>query len=230
MAWARVVGRGAAVVLALGLVLTGCGDDDDTAATDGDGGPSSSVPAADLTGLLLTAEDVPGDWQAVTEATAADFGSVADIPCEDTVVDPTIGERLTAEAGVVLEPADGSLQGIRQVLVAGEADQLASDLDAVFGAFESCIGTESTTPDGERLTSEVYPVPDFGDQRMAVTTIVGEPPDFETTWQVHTLFVRVDDVAMQLTQFEIVRGGDEPTVTDDEVLALFETAVERLGG
>ncbi|MCU0272293.1 MAG: hypothetical protein MUE34_03585 [Acidimicrobiales bacterium] len=229
MGWTRVVGRGSAVVLALGLVLTGCGDDDDTA-TDGDGGPTSSVPAADLTDRLLTPEDVPGDWQAVTEATAADFGSAADLPCADTAVNPTIAERLAADAGVILEPADGSLLGIRQVLVAGEADQLDSDLEAVFGALESCIGGESIAPDGERLTSEVFPVPELGDQRTAVTTLVGEPPDFETTWRVHTLFVRVDDVAMQLTQFEIVRGGDEPTVTDDDVLALFETAVDRLEG
>jgi hypothetical protein len=226
----RAVGRGSAVVLVLGLVFTACGDDDTTTTTDGDGGPSSSVPAADLAGLLLTAEDVPGDWQVVTEASAADFGSVADLPCEETAVNPTIDERLTAEAGVILEPADGSLQGIRQVLVEGEADQLTADLDAVFGALGSCIGSESTAPDGERLTSEVFPVPDLGDQRTAISTIVGEPPDFETTWRVHTLFVRVDDVAMQLAQFEIVRGGDEPTVTDDEVLALFETAVERLEG
>jgi hypothetical protein len=35
---------------------------------------------------------------------------------------------------------------------------------------------------------------------------------------------------MRLVQFEIVRGGDEPTVTDDEVHARFETAVERLEG
>ncbi len=229
MAWTRAVGRGSAIVLTLGLVFAGCGDDDDTA-TDGDGGTTSSVPAADLTGLLLAPEDVPGDWVVVTEAMAADFGSVADLPCEDTAVNPTIVERLTAEAGVIIEPADGSLQGIRQVLVDGEADQLGSDLDAVFGELESCLGSESTAPDGERLTSEVFAVPEFGDQRTAIVTVVGEPPDFETTWQVHSLFVRVDDVAMQLVQFEIVRGGDEPTVTDDEVLALFETAVERLEG
>jgi hypothetical protein len=228
MSWMRRVGRVSVAVLVVGGALAGCGDDDAEPSAEGDGG--TTLPDADLSGLLLTPADVPGDWQVVTEATAADFGSVADLPCEDAAVDPTIADRLTAEAGVILEPADGSLQGIRQVLVDGEAEQLGSDLDAVFGALESCLGVESTAPDGERLTSEVFPVPELGDQRTAIATVVGEPPDFATTWRVHTLLVRVDDVAMQLTQFEIVRDGDEPTVTDDEVLALFETAVERLEG
>jgi heat shock protein HslJ len=54
------MGRLLALFLALGLVLSACGDDDGEVSTDGDGGPSSEVTFDDLVGKAFRSTSVTG--------------------------------------------------------------------------------------------------------------------------------------------------------------------------
>jgi hypothetical protein len=231
------ISRCVVIAAGLSLVAAGCGSDSEPSASStsssstgssSTSGPSSTASVVDLDAMLLTAAEGPEGWVVMGDMSPEDLGSLGDPICPDTAINPTIIARLKATSAVILEPADGSLKGMQELLVTGEPDRLAADLDIVFDTVEVC-GEEFTTVDGEKVQYVPFDIPDLGDQRNATTLKAFEPPDFQTTWLGHSAVVRVGSVALMLNQFEIVDTPDtEPSMSDAEFMEILERAVAKL--
>lgn len=224
-----------AVVLV--AVVTACGSDKSAPATTPatTSAASTTVPGPDLTPLLLTVDDLvglDGEWTVMTDMSPDDLGSLASSPCPDTTLDPELVERLRPTAGVIFEPADGSMQGVQELILSGDPARLEADLEAVIGSVESCVGEQYEVPDtGEKVQYDLIDVGDLGDQRAVATVTAFEPPDFMTTWRGHTAIVRVGDTAIMVNQFQILDSPDlEPSMTDEEFVTLLQAAVAKLAG
>jgi hypothetical protein len=214
-------------VAVLALALTACGSDAAPA--------TSTVSPAELKAMLLTVDDlegIDGGWTVKADTSTADLGSLAESPCPDVALDQQLVARLKPTDGVIFEPGDGSLRGIQQLILTGNAAQLKLDLDTVFGNVESCVGVQYEVPDsGEKVEYDLVDVGELGDQRSAATITAFEPPEFTTTWRGHTAIVRVGAVVIMLNEFEILKSPDEkPTMTDEMFTSLLTEAVSRLGG
>jgi hypothetical protein len=224
------------IVAVLGLLAAAgaCGEDHKESRTTA--APATAVAATtttasptDLAPLLLDASDVGEGWNASTELSIADLGSIGESPCPGTAINPTIAQRLKPTVGVQFEPADGSKRGIQEVVLSGNTERLAADLDIVFGGVDVCKDVETTTPDAEKLRYEPLAVPELGDQRMAAIVTVFEPPDFQVTWRGHTAIVRYRSIAIMLNQFEILPSPqDKPVMSDAEFVELLRKAVTKL--
>ena len=172
-------------------------------------------------------------WKPETEITAADLGGIGELPCSgvpDLAINPTIAARLVAATGIILSPTDGTPRGIKEILVTGEPDRLARDLEAVIGAAtDNCIGKDLVTKDNEKIRMEVLALDGFGDQRSAITVMVGEPPDYQSTWRGYQAIVRVGSVAIMISAFEVMGTPDAKPVMDAAgFVRLVEQAVSKL--
>ena len=218
-------------VLALGAAA--CGSDESVATTTM-AAPTTTAPS-ELKAKLLTVDDlvgVEGDWSVMADMTPDDLGSLAESPCPDAAIDPQIVERMIPTDAVIFEPTDEATRGVQELILAGDPEQLASDLEVVFGSVESCVGQQYEVPgSGEKVQYDLVDVPEFGDQRSAARLVAFEPPDFTTTWRGHTAIVRVGGVVIMINEFQILDSPDaEPFMDDAEFVALLESAVARLGG
>jgi hypothetical protein len=177
--------------------------------------------------MLLDVGDVGAGWQVGPDVNDADFSDATKIPCSDVAINPTIAARLTPVAGVQFEPTDRSYKHLIEFAVVGEPARLDADLQAFFGAMESCTTVAST--DQGPFTVEELALPRLGDQRAAFVLTGTESPDTLATWYVRDAAVRVGPVAIEIGLTEILSTPDEaPSISDTEFLRLVETAVAKL--
>lgn len=182
-------------------------------------------------GALLTVADLGPAWAAESEWSIDDAESLAAPLCPDTVVNPDVVARLRPTEGAVFSPVDGSLRGIMQYVVRGEAGRLAMDLEVLVGSLEVCMGEEFTVDEGESVLVEPFPMQSIGDEVSAFRMTVREPPDFVTTWYARTAYVRMGGTLMAFSQFDIVQtAGEQPPTSDADFVDLVTMAVELLNG
>lgn len=218
-------------VLAAGL--SACGSDGSTATTT-TAAPSTTA-VSELKAKLLTVDElvgVDGEWTVMTDMTPDDMGSLGESPCPDGALADDIVERLRPTDAVIFEPSDSSMRGVQELILSGDPAQLESDLAAVFGSSETCVGEQYEVPGtGEKVQYDLVDVAELGDQRIVARITAFEPPDFTTTWRGHMAVVRVGGVAIMLNEFEILDSPDtEAAMSDDEFVTLLEAAVAKLAG
>jgi len=213
--------------LALAITLTACGDDSDD--SDGSSTTASTVASTtattaptDLTAQLLTPADVGPGWELGSPVNDADLTDLVQSPCDAATLDPAAAERLVGDAGVQIQPTEGSQQLLIEVLTLGEEEQLALDVQAFIDAFDTCANTPSDQRVGEPLD-----IPDVGDQRAAFRGTVQDPQ--EGIWLGRTAMVRVGGTYMLLSLVETVPSVDAtPTVSDAEFVTMVETAAGKI--
>jgi hypothetical protein len=206
----------------LAVTMVSCGDDDagETTATT----PATmTVPsAAAVEAMLLTVDDIeaniggdPG-WTVEPIDYEEGLAGFLQLPCDDVVLDPTIVERLTADAGIDAGREDGNAN-LLEFLITGDAEQLSADLRAWADAEESCAATPSTSPDTRELV-----LPELGDEQYAEAggTCEGWAPDSQN----YVALVRIGTVAILVTVCE----GAELLISDEEFAQLVEAAAAKV--
>jgi len=221
-------------VLGIVVVIGACGDNGTTGKATRPT-PSSSVttiPSAQLDKMLLDVGDVGAGWQVGPPLNPEDLSGFTQIPCPDSVVNPTIAKRLTPATGIQFEPTDHSRKHMIEFLVTGDAQRLDRDLQALSGALEACsMATSTTAGTGGTVKVEKLPIPELGDQRDAYVIAVTASPDSQATWYVRSAVVRVGSVATSLGLTEILpTPQDQPHISDEEFVKILKKAVAKLGG
>jgi hypothetical protein len=241
-----------AAALLLGVTVVACGDDEETSETTATTPttalttttPTTVVPAtiptaAELEAMLLTADDTEG-WQAGEPINEMDLAASAEVPCEafdpaDPTVpqpvgmNPTIAERLTADAGVQFDATDDQYTHLIELLITGDAEQLDTDLGHFLGAMQDCAATWSTVPSTLSASEEAMlpefeqlTLPDLSDQQWAYR--ITSPADGV---RGYSGYVRVGTVAVNLGVME-ARTDAEPQITDEQFVQLLEIAVVKV--
>ena len=219
-------------VLGLLVAVVACGDNGTASKTT----PTSTVSTTPTTmstewleAMLLDVSDVGTGWQVGADVNAADFSDSTQVPCNDVPMDPAVTKRLTPLAGIQFEPTDHSYKHLIEFLVPGDPNQLESDLQAFFGAMESC-STGTPTPTGTGMvTVEKLIIPSLGDQRAAYAITGAESAD--ATWYVRSAAVRIGSVAAEVGLTEVLSTPQgKPTMSDTEFVDLVQTAAAKLSG
>ena len=224
---------GFVAILGLVVAIVACGDNGTTGKTTA---PTSTMPAAtttistaDLEAMQLDVSDVGTGWRVGPALNAADFADSTQIPCNDMAVNPTIIKRLTPATGVQFEPTDRSYKHLIEFLVTGDPKRLDADLQAFFGAMDSCSTMTPTSTGMGTVTVEKFAMPDLGDQRAAYVLTGTESPG--ATWYVRSAAVRIGSVFLEIGLTEILsKPQDTPTISDTEFANLLQTAVAKVGG
>ena len=220
-------------VLGLAAAVVACGDDGTTRET---AAPTPTTTAttsstAQPEAMLLDVSDVGADWKVGHEVIPEDLSAFTQLPCEDSAIDPTIAERLTADTGIQFEPNDRSPRNMMELLVTGNPGRLGRDLEILDGAFQACSAAAATTSDTGALTVDELTLPDLGDQRFAYVLSDLESPDSAMTWHVRLATVRVGSIAVGLGLTEVLPTSDtEPQISNEVFVQLLETAVAKLSG
>jgi hypothetical protein len=241
-----------AAALLLAVTVVACGDDDETSETAATTTPTTVstttpttvIPAtipttAELEAMLLTADDIEG-WQVGEPINEEDLASSAQVPCEafdpaeptalqPVVMNPTIAERLTADAGIQFDRTDDQYTHLIELLITGDAEQLDSDLEAFLVAMQDCVATWSTAPSTPSVTDEAMlpefeqlTLPELGDPQWAYR--ITAPADGV---RGYSGYVRVGTVAVNLGLMESQTNA-EPQITDEQFVQLLETAVAKV--
>lgn len=222
---------GLLALLGLAGALVACAGDDATIDTT----PAITTPvettalatADQLDAVLLGVGDVGSAWRLGPAITDADLTDAIQIPCPDTALNPTIGDRLTPITGVQFEPVDQSSRHLIEFALTGRPERLGADLQALFGTLDACAATTPATIGTASLTVERLAIPDLGEQRAAYAMTGVQGP--EATWYVRTAYARVGSIAVEIGLTEILPGpDDQPSVGDDEFVQLVQTAVAGL--
>lgn len=213
-----------ALFVALLQPAAGCGDDGGTSPSTSAGSTSTTVETGMLEDLLMTLADIGANWRLGNTVGGADFDDANQVPCDDTALNPTIRERLRPIIGRQFEPDDGSYRHLMTTITLGDPGRLALDLGFLIDAIRTCPAT--ATFEGSSVTIEQMEMPDLGEQRAAfkITATTDEP-----VWLVRTAVVRVDRRYLAVNLTEILDTSDtQPSVSDDQFIALVEKAVGRL--
>ncbi|MGB8860275.1 MAG: hypothetical protein WCC60_13500 [Ilumatobacteraceae bacterium] len=222
------------LVAVFGLSVAGvaCGDDGTTSDT---AAPATSTPATQTTSSaaqlevkLLVPDDVGGQWQLGHDMNEADYSAFTQLPCENTALNPTIIERLTAQTGVQFDSTDFSLRTMMELLVVGEPDRLGTDLGFLAEAYDACAATVATTTGVSAPTVDALALPELGDQRYGYVMSAFES-ESAATWHVRLAMVRVGSIVVSLGLTEILPTPDTALqISDEQFVQLVETAVAKL--
>lgn len=221
----RCVGFVAAIV---GLVA--CGSSGTVSKTRPPTSTPTTLSTAQLQAMLLTAGDVGGGWKAGEPINPQDLAAVSQLPCEKTI-SPAIAKRLTAVAGTQFEPVDRSYKHLIELVTTGNPTQLASDLQSLFGAIESCSTATSTGTGGAKLTVRTLTIPTLGDQHAAYAVTQAKSASSATALYLRSAYVRLGSVAviLGLADFQATAQG-KSHVSDDAFIRLLQTAIAKLKG
>lgn len=202
------------------------------ACSDGGGDATPTTPTPkQLEALLLNAADIGAGWMGTTAVSSSELGSLAESPCPGVTIDPEVTARLKPVVGVRITPGDGTNRAVIEGIIIGDPATLSSDVQALFAAAESCSGTDFTGANQEKARYDSLLLPAVGDQQMATVLKVIQPPDYQLTARGHTAIVRVGDIVVSLTQYEVMTKPDtEPITSDATFIALLQTAVQRVKG
>lgn len=201
------------------------------ACSDDQGATATTMSTDELESRLLNAGDIGAGWIGTTVVDGTELGTLAESPCPGVTLPAAITERLRPVAGVRLNPIDGTNRAVFEGIIVGEPATLADDVQALFDAAASCAGTEFTSENDEHVRYDDLLLPALGDQQMASVMTIGQPPDHQLTVRGHTAIVRVGELVLSVTQFEVMTTPEAPALTSDEAfIELLRTAVARLKG
>jgi hypothetical protein len=204
------------------------------AAACSDGGGDSTPPTQSpkqLEALLLNAADMGAGWIGTTAVSSSELGSLAESPCPGVTIDPEVTARLKPVVGVRITPSDGTNRAVIEGIITGDPATLSSDVEALFAAAQSCSGTDFTGAKQEKARYDTMLLPAVGDQQMATVLKIIQPPDYQLTARGHTAIVRVGDIVVSLTQYEVMKTPDaEPITSNSAFTALLNTAIQRVRG
>ena len=206
------------LVVAVCAAIAGCGDD---------GASTATVRTAEqLQARLLTAADAGAGWQQAGPVGDADFDDAGQIPCENSALDPTVRQRLRPVTGVQFEPADRSSKHLIEFAVSAAPDRLKTDLEALFGAMDSCTSAPASGSGGVQVAK--LDVPKAGDQRAGYRMVASVSAD--SAWHVRMATVRVGASAITVGLTEVVASPTAaPTISDADFGRLVQTAAKKLG-
>lgn len=185
--------------------------------------PGPSPETAALEGSLLTLEDVRGDYvEEYRGSVGVSGGAVcpeSDFEFDDVGMVRAVFVRDLEE--------DNEVELVEMVRVAepGELDVL---FPALKSAAEACSGV-TWTDYGDTQMIEILPAPELGADRIAVLARHGDPPFDERHDYVRTLYTRTGEIFVEMSVAErLDESGQEPTVSDEEFMALAASAIALL--
>lgn len=223
-----------AIVLA--LAATACSTDDESARSP-----------EELAAILLTAEDLEGQWGEPTRDTveAIVSGVVTDeqrelLPTVDLCETASAESRATARALAPLafrqldltvddpiEPPDdreGHLVFTQQFMFSAQPDEIESTFESLVAGFEACLGEFPADEEGPGRTVE-FELPALGDDRYATLTTLEEAGGW-AEWMIYDAIVRDGSTLMNLVVIDI-RAGDDPLFSDSEIADIVARAVDK---
>lgn len=245
---ARVLGLAAGV---LGLLLSGCGQDEAPDDRAGD-----ARPAAEVAATLVVAADLGADWSIRQNPDFPEMSETGVVSDDVRAMLPQVSmcEAADAEAQAAaddlrwvafrqLDLATGQPTGapspgkpplhhlvfVQEFLATGDPAGLAATYDALVAGGDACLGTE-TTDDGETVRTTVLTVSALGDASHGWRDLVSEPGPAgrSATWNLRRVLVRDGDVLL-MAQVAEITSPRVPTVLDDaRVGAILETMVDKL--
>lgn len=193
--------------------LADVADDPDAATIDADVLASGVVPE-EYRAMLPTVElcDAAGNE---ARAAAAALRWQAFRPLEIAVDDP------------IEPPADrsGHMVFVQEFLTAGPADEIQATFDALRVGMTACLGDIPAGDEGPG-TAEAMAVPNVGDDRSGVLTIVEEEGGW-AEWRLYDVMVRTGPELMLLKIVDI-RAGVDPYFSSTEIDQIVTTAVDQL--
>ena len=224
-------GVGALLLLAL---LVSCGDGDTESSTTGPGRTAGEVAA-----LLVGPEALGDGWSTLTDpggeyafddgvvtdenrdmlprfeqCAAADETSQQDI---DTPQWDAYRQLNLATGTASGEPTPGTrpehhLVFVQEYLLADDPSAVTASYAELERGMEACANQETTSEDGETITSEPLDAPAVGDAATGLRYTVTEPGGGGAVWDLRTVAFRSGDLLVGLTVAEIA------TPTVDRVL------------
>lgn len=228
------------VMVAGSLLLASCGNGEET------------IPSAEqLSDMLISADDVEGDWSLFDGPQGGDqmidpSGILTDEQRE-LVPSFELCDRASDEAKQVADdlrpvvfrqmdlavddeidpPSDreGHMVFLQQSLFAGDPDELADSFTIVRDELRACLGPIPAGEEGPGFAEELT-VPEVGDDRFAALITIEEAGGW-AEWRVHEIFVRQGPVVMLLVIVDI-RAGVDPYFSTSDIDDIVRTAAEKL--
>lgn len=230
--------RTGAVVVALGVMVLGCGD-------EVDGSPQT---AEELAERLLVPGDLTGAWTVhemfaeaavdgvVSEEAAAMLPGFGFCDAADAA-SQAAAESLTWKAFRQLDldvddpiqpPGDrsGRMVFAQEFLTSGAVGDLAVTFDALRDGALACLGEVPAGEEGPGVVTEMD-VPTVGDERVGWLLELEEAGGW-AQWRVHEVLVRDSSTLVKFTFVEIRSMDVEPQFTVADVGDMLETLVDRL--
>jgi hypothetical protein len=177
---------------------------------------------------LLTVSDLGTGWQPGAAINASDLAAFAQLPCEQSSLEPAVAKRLTAVTGVQFDPSDRSYKQLIELVVTGAPSQLDRDLRSLFDGIAACSGEAASSA---KVIVKSLSIPPLGDQRAAYSITQSGSSSAATTLCVRVGYVRLGSVAVALglADFQATaRGGS--LLSDGTYVQFLKTAVAKLGG
>jgi hypothetical protein len=232
-----------AVLAAASLAVSGCGGAEDEPAVD------ETLPAAEVASLLVTADDLEGEWvlsgDEVSESGVVTEEAAEEIPTLE-LCDSASAEARAASEGLrwqafrhldktvddpVEPPEDmsGRMVFAQEFLLSDDPGDIESTFDALKSGLDACMGQSTENEDGSTGTSEPWPVPDVGDDRLGVLETVSEPGG-DGTWLLYSALVRDGSVLMVGLVAEAFLGeGVTAELGADEIDQVITTMAQKIG-
>lgn len=247
----RTVLRSAMLVAAVTtLLLAACGSDQDSS-PPGDspsaGWSAGTVPSAEqLASVLVTVDDLEGDWTSWEGPDASPTGVPGVVPEDqrgnlprlefcDKASDASVraAEELDWSAFRQLNlstpdsPRDHQVF-VQEFLTAADPAETAATYVALRDGITACAGATTEYPDGEVGTSATLRVPTLGDAAVATREIVKEPsPRGTGIWDLRYVMVRDGPVLMSVQLGEVTVGDEVETLINGQVLDDILTRIDR---
>lgn len=253
----RTVWRsGMLLVAATSLLIAACGSDqvssppgdsDSAGPSAGAGWSAGTVPTAEqLASVLVTVDDLEGDWTSWEGPDASPTGVPGVVPEDQRGNLPRLefcdrADDASVRAAEQLEwvafrqlnlttpdaPRDHQVF-VQEFLAAAEPTETAATYDALRDGFEACAGATTDYSDGVVGTSERLRVRALGDAAVATRQVVKEPsPRGPAIWDLRYVVVRDGPVLMSVQLGEVTVGGEVETLITSHVLDDILTAVDR---
>lgn len=250
------VGRvlGVTATTALALTLAACGSAD--GGGDGGGGDAAgAVPAAEvLADLLVTPEDLEGDWLLDEAFAEWPDGQPGVIPQDQQGMMPTIDlcdaaseESRAAAEGLewqvftqlnmdipeitrTAEGQVGNMVAVQEYMLAGEVSDIEATFAALRDGIDACIDVPTEMEEGT-VTSERLDVGEIGDDRIATRTVLDDRSGGGVVlWTGNDAIVRIGTILWSVNVIELIAGADaEPVLDADEIQSIIDTAAEKIG-
>jgi PknH-like protein len=238
------------VAAATTLLLAACGSDQDSS-PPGDspsaGWSAGTVPTAEqLASVLLTVDDLEGDWTSWEGPDASPTGVPGVVPEDQRGNLPTLefcdrasdasvraAEQLewTAFRQLNLTTPDAPREHqvfVQEFLAAADPAETAATYDALRDGITACAGATTEYSDGVVGTSKKLRVPALGDAAIATREIVKEPsPRGAATWDLRYVTVRDGPVLMSVQVGEVTVGDEVQTLINGPVLDDILTRIDR---
>lgn len=201
-------------LILVAVLLGACGSDsttDDALSTD------------ELEMVLLSPDDLVGDWTATGSGTSPVEPSRLEELCGNGQQLQLLDATTVTAAAFVRAPADiGATGGASiveelSVVTLDEAERFMADADTVVAG---CVGEPWATPEGDDVVIESRALPTVGDEAIGYRMVV-QPPVGGSTVLVDIAWVRVGPVVMRLIAEGAADDGSSTSSVD------FDAVVRR---